>query len=175
MRNWTKHCRMLSILLTLWLACFSAHAAFNAPSTTTSFPLSLPSTLKVEAFTSDSLNSSSSHSELNSTSSVHSQETEQHSTKIHVEKRIPAKSLTPTLSTVLRNGSFAYERLNEAEPSYELVFDLDEVIDQVLVWRVYLALNHWHDWTLTPPTTLHRVSGWKESNILYRFISQADA
>jgi len=175
MKDWLKHCRVLSILLALWLACFSAHAAFSAQPTSAP-TLSLPTALNTSTSDNHQLSDLSSiHPAVHSATSKHVHQTDTQSKKVEAEQRAPAKSIIPTLSSVLRNGSFAYERLNESEPSYELVFDLDEVIEQVIVWRVYLALDHWHDWTLTPPATLHRVSGWKESNILYRFISQADA
>ena len=158
-KQWIKRCRMLSVMLSLLLACFSASAAIaasdaNAPITKPL--LTQPIQLIVHHDTSEQHVPSPAH-------------------KVHIEQRAPAKSLSPSLASILRNGSFIPERLHEAEPNYELVFEFSDSHAQTLRWSVYFALDEWHDWTLNPPATSHRIAGWKESNLLYRFISQADA
>lgn len=163
-RLWIKQGRMISVMLSLLLACLFAGiaSANHAPS------ISFSPTF-TDTFISDNhLNDTQAPPAENRDSSPESR-------RFDVEQRAPAKSLAPSLASILRNGSFVPERLHEAEPTYELVFDFSQSVTSSLVWRVYLALDHWHDWTLNPPSTLHRIAGWKESNIIYRFIAQADA
>ena len=158
--QWIKRCRMLSVMLSLLLACFSASAALSAGDANA--PITKPLlTQPIQVI-------------------IHHDSAEHHTTsspvhKLHIEHRAPAKSLSPSLASILRNGSFIPERLHEAEPNYELVFEFSDTHAQTLRWSVYFALDQWHDWTLHPPATSHRIAGWKESNLLYRFISQADA
>ncbi|MBA5761057.1 hypothetical protein H2O73_01780 [Vibrio sp. 404] len=152
---------MLSVMLSLLLACLFAGAGYagtiEAPSA--SAPIVKPLlTQPIDV---------ASHQPQKESSDAARQ--------IEVEQRSPAKSLSPNLTSILRNGSFIPERMYESEPTYELVVDFAEVHANTLVWRVYLTLDNWYDWTLHPPSTMHRIAGWKESNILYRFISQADA
>lgn len=156
--KWIKQCRMVSVMLSLLLVCLFANSALASQS---------------------SSHSSTQQPPLTQTIQVHLHpapiEPSDPSHYFHIEQREPAKSLSPSLASILRNGSFTPERLHEAEPTYELVFDFADTTPNTLVWRVFLTLDAWFDWTLHPPSTMHRIAGWKESNILYRFISQADA
>lgn len=156
--QWIKQCRMVSVMLSLLLACLFAGNAL-ASQTTSVAPIIKPLlTQPIEV-----------------TVSTAPVEQDDPAHFFQIEQRAPAKSLSPSLASILRNGSFIPERLHEAEPTYELVFDFTDSTASTLVWRVYLTLDNWYDWTLHPPSTMHRIAGWKESNILYRFISQADA
>ncbi|MGF1909309.1 hypothetical protein L4C38_07705 [Vibrio kasasachensis] len=159
--QWIKQCRMVSVMLSLLFACFLSGVSYagTADASNASAPIIKPlltHTLDTEAHQPQP-------------------EASDKTRQLHVEQRAPAKSLSPNLASILRNGSFIPERMYESEPTYELVFDFTDTYSNTLVWRVYLALDNWYDWTLHPPSTMHRIAGWKESNILYRFISQADA
>ncbi|WP_407331113.1 hypothetical protein [Enterovibrio sp. 27052020O] len=96
-------------------------------------------------------------------------------TSLHTEKRSPAKSLAPNLGQLLRIGSWLPERINNLEPNYELVIDLSLAIPHAFHPHFHVALTHWQDWTRGSPNTPYRVAGWKDSNLLYRFISQSHA
>ena len=156
---WIKRGQMLSVMLSLLLACFSANAALSASISDVTAPITTPRLSQPIQVTID-------HDSATDVVPSH---------QVHLEQRAPLKSLSPNLASILRNGSFIPERLQEAEPNYELVFEFIDADAQTLRWRVYYAPSSWHDWTLNPPSTSHRISGWKESNLLYRFISQADA
>ncbi|MDD1783311.1 hypothetical protein LRP49_19255 [Enterovibrio sp. ZSDZ35] len=87
----------------------------------------------------------------------------------------PVKSLAPSLSSIVRAGSYMPEHSNGAEPEFELVTELNTHSARNPFLQVHDLFSHWHDWTLRPPSTAHRLSGWKDSNLLYRFISQSRA
>ena len=167
-RPWIKQSRMISVMLSLLLAClFAGFASANHAPQLSFTPILTNSVLGVHH--------TNKAPTLPSENQESPTETKSASQRFDVEQRAPVKSLAPNLASILRSGSFIPERLHEAEPTYELVFDFTQSLTSALVWRVYLALDHWHDWTLNPPATMHRIAGWKESNIIYRFISQADA
>ncbi|KXF81267.1 hypothetical protein ATN88_00500 [Enterovibrio coralii] len=87
----------------------------------------------------------------------------------------PVKSLAPSLSSIVRAGSYMPEHANGAEPEFELVTELKTHSSRNPYLHVQILFSHWQDWTLRPPSTSHRLSGWKDSNLLYRFISQSQA
>ncbi|MBE1274675.1 hypothetical protein [Enterovibrio baiacu] len=151
---WNKQRSLLGVLLSLLLVCFSAGASTTFERQTAMSDLS---TIVLSPLT---------HHQQDATTSQND---------AHLEHRAPAKSIAPGLSSILRNGSFLPERLHNTEPNYELVFDFEPSSIPSRLQYVHVQSRHWHDWTLRgPPSSLHRISGWKESNLLYRFISQAD-
>lgn len=85
----------------------------------------------------------------------------------------PITSLTSL--TILRHGSWLPEKLANAEPEYELVIELANTATLFNYHHSNDTLSPRSDWTRSPPVTRHRIAGWKDSNLQYRFISQAQA
>ncbi len=106
---------------------------------------------------------------------VENPQSEDAPTSLYSENRLPAKSLAPNLAQLLRTGSWLPDRINNVEPKYELVIDLTSALPSAFHPHYRVSLTHWRDWTRSPPSTSYRVAGWKESNLLYRFISQSPA
>ncbi|KKD62114.1 hypothetical protein RN22_02000 [Grimontia sp. AD028] len=128
------------------------------------------------SFAADSVDTNSDHSNCLVVTQHEAQTSAQDAlTSLNAEHRAPAKSLTPNLSTLLRNGSWLPERLANTEPEYELVIELANVATLLDYYHYDDTFSHWHDWTRSPPATRHRIAGWKDSNLQYRFISQAQA
>ncbi|MDD1792498.1 hypothetical protein LRP50_05070 [Enterovibrio sp. ZSDZ42] len=152
--SWNKQRSLLGVLLSLLLVCFSAGASTPFEQQTAAADFSIV---------------------VLSPATYHQQDSSDSQNDVHPEHRAPAKSIAPDLASTLRNGSFLPERLHNSEPNYELVFDFEPSSIPSRLQHVHVSSRHWHDWTLKgPPSSLHRISGWKESNLLYRFISQAD-
>lgn len=82
---------------------------------------------------------------------------------------------TLTSLTILRHGSWLPEKLANAEPEYELVIELASTATLLHYHHDNETLSPGNDWTRSPPVTRHRIAGWKDSNLQYRFISQAQA
>lgn len=85
----------------------------------------------------------------------------------------PITSLTSL--TIFRHGSWLPEKLANAEPEYELVIELASTATLLHYHHGNKTLSPGNDWTRSPPVTRHRIAGWKDSNLQYRFISQAQA
>lgn len=85
----------------------------------------------------------------------------------------PIKSLTSLI--ILRHGSWLPEELAIAEPEYEFVIELASTATLLHYHHSNDALSPGYDWTRSPPVKRHRIAGWKDSNLQYRFISQAQA
>ncbi|WP_245621577.1 hypothetical protein [Enterovibrio calviensis] len=156
-RSWNKQRSLLGVLLSFLLVCFSASASTSFDQQTAASDLSRV------------VLSPATHQHQ------HQQDTSQSQNDAHLEHRAPAKSIAPDLASTLRNGSFLPERLHNAEPNYELVFDFEPSSIPSRLHHVYVSSRYWHDWTLRALPSSHRISGWKESNLLYRFASQSDA
>lgn len=89
------------------------------------------------------------------------------------EHQAPQKTLGSAIGAPRQNGSWLPEPFSNAEPEYELVFELAAAVTALDYFHHPSTYSHWHDWTRGPPATKHRLSGWKDSNLQYRFISQA--
>lgn len=98
-----------------------------------------------------------------------------HSDSTINEHRAPVTSLSPDLASLLRSGSWLPEKLGNSEPEYELVIEFTDKHCHKRYARTAALFSYWKDWTRSPPNTTHRIGGWKDSNLLYRYISQAQA